>query len=58
MGLVEGADLAPTTQAVAGSEQTQRMLAEVLARWGEIKDKDLKPLNEQLAKVGLPVVTY
>jgi hypothetical protein len=58
MGLVEGADLAPTTQAVAGSEQAQRMLAEVLARWGEIKDKDVKPLNEQLAKVGLPVVTY
>ena len=58
MGLVEGADLAPTTQAVAGAQQIQRTLEQVLARWSEIKDKDVKALNEQLAKAGLPSVTY
>jgi len=58
MGVVEGADVTPTTQAVAASEQVQRTLAGVLSRWSEIKDKDVKALNEQLAKAGLPALTY
>jgi len=58
MGVVEGADVTPTTQAVAASEQVQRTLAGVLSRWSEIKDKDVKALNEQLAKAGLPAITY
>ncbi|HTF37927.1 MAG TPA: glycoside hydrolase, partial [Blastocatellia bacterium] len=58
MGLVEGADVTPTTQAVAASEQVQKTLAGVLSRWNEIKDKDVKALNEQLGKAGLPVLTF
>ena len=58
MALVEGADVAPTTQAIAASEQVKRTLEQVLARWSEIKDKDVKALNEQLAKAGLPALTY
>lgn len=58
MNLVEGADVAPTTQAVAASEQAQRSLVQVLARWSELKDKDIKALNEQLTKSGLPALTY
>jgi photosystem II stability/assembly factor-like uncharacterized protein len=58
MGLVEGADVTPTTQAVAASEQVQQTLAGVLSRWSEIKDKDVKALNEQLTKAGLPAVAY
>jgi len=58
MGLVEGADVKPTTQAAAASEQALRTLEQVLSRWNEIRDKDAKLLNEQLAKAGLPVLTY
>jgi hypothetical protein len=57
MGLVEGADVKPTTQAIAASLQVQRNLEQVFTRWNEIKDKDLKLLNEQLAKAGLPTLT-
>jgi hypothetical protein len=58
MGLVEGADVTPTTQAVAASEQAQRTLTGVLSRWSEIKEKDVKALREQLVKAGLPALTY
>jgi len=58
MALVEGADVAPTTQAVAASEQVKRTLEQVLARWSEIKEKDIKTLNEQLVKAGLPALAY
>src|SRR6185436_9505314 len=57
MELLEGADVPPTTQAVAASEQVRRTFEQVLARWGEIKDKDVKALNEQLRKAGLPQLT-
>lgn len=58
MGLVEGADVTPTTQAVAASEQVQRTLEQVLSRWSELKDKDARLLNEQLAQAGLPAITF
>ena len=58
MGLVEGADVTPTTQAVAASEQVKRSLEQVLARWSEIKDKDVRALDEQLTKFGLPRLTF
>jgi Mrp family chromosome partitioning ATPase len=56
MGLVEGADVTPTTQAVAASEQVQRTLAEVLSRWSEVKDKDVKALNEQLRQANIEII--
>jgi hypothetical protein len=30
----------------------------VLSRWSEVKDKDVKSLNEQLTKAGLPPLTF
>lgn len=57
MGLVEGADVPPTTQAMAGSAQVQRALAGVLSRWNEMKNTDVKALNEQLSKAGFPALT-
>jgi hypothetical protein len=54
MNLVEGADAMPTTQAIAASADLQRSLIEVLARWNDIKTKDVKTLNEQLRQAGLP----
>jgi photosystem II stability/assembly factor-like uncharacterized protein len=56
MGLVEGADVTPTTQAVAASEQAQRALSGVLSRWSDIKDKDVKSLNEQLRQANIETV--
>jgi hypothetical protein len=58
MDLVEGADVTPTSQAIAGSEQVQHTLEQVLAGWSGISDKDVKLLNDQLAKAGLPGLTY
>ncbi|HYV05618.1 MAG TPA: glycoside hydrolase [Blastocatellia bacterium] len=55
MELVEGADVAPTTQAIAGSVELQRRLDELLRRWSQIKSTDLKTLNEQLRKANLSV---
>lgn len=56
MGLVEGADVTPTTQAVAASEQVQHTLAEVLSRWSDVKDKDVKALNEQLRLANIEII--
>jgi hypothetical protein len=57
MNLIDGADARPTTQALKAVEDQQRALVELLARWGELKSKDVKALNDQLGKVNLPAVT-
>jgi photosystem II stability/assembly factor-like uncharacterized protein len=57
MNLVEGADTAPTTQAVAASDALQKSLADALSSWSEIKNKDVKSINDQLRQAGLPAIT-
>ena len=56
MNLVEGADVAPTTQAIAAASELQKSLNALLARWDEVKTKDVKTLNDELRKVGLPAI--
>ncbi len=56
MNLVEGADATPTTQVVAASEALQKSLADALSSWSEIKNKDVKSLNEQLRQAGLTLI--
>jgi photosystem II stability/assembly factor-like uncharacterized protein len=56
MNIIDGADVAPTTQAVAASDDLQKTLNELLARWTDLRNKDVKTLNEQLRQVGLPAV--
>ena len=56
MNLVEGADVMPTTQAIAAADELQRSLTEVLARWAEIKRNDVPTLNDQLRQAGLPAI--
>jgi photosystem II stability/assembly factor-like uncharacterized protein len=56
MNLVEGADATPTTQAVAASEVLQKSLTEALSSWSDIKNKDVKSINEQLRQAGLPAI--
>ena len=57
MGLVEGADVKPTTQAVSAAEEIQRRFSVLGSRWLEIKDRDLKSLNEQLRAASLNELT-
>lgn len=56
MEIFQEADVPPTTQAVAATEEAQNKLTEVLSRWNEMKARDVKSLNEQLRSVGLPLV--
>jgi photosystem II stability/assembly factor-like uncharacterized protein len=56
MNLIEGADAMPTTQAIAASDELQRSLGELIARWNEIKSREVKSLNDQLRQAGLPMI--
>ena len=51
--IVDSADAAPTTQAVATFAQVERALDEQLARWAEMRNKDLPAFNEQVKRAGL-----
>jgi photosystem II stability/assembly factor-like uncharacterized protein len=52
--LLQSADATPTTQAVTASKELQQSLGNLLARWNELKSKDLKPINERLRQANLP----
>jgi photosystem II stability/assembly factor-like uncharacterized protein len=56
LAVVDSADAAPTTQAVTTFAEVRKALDEQLARWGEIRNKDLSSLNQQLKQAGLPVI--
>ena len=53
MELIEGADVAPSSQAVAASLELQKTLEDLFARWREIRERDLKTLNDRLRAAGL-----
>jgi hypothetical protein len=55
--ILQGADATPTTQAAAACADAHQALLQVLGRWDELKGKELKALNEQLRKAGLPPLT-
>ena len=57
MGLVEGADATPTTQAVAAFKESQHTLAGLIARWNDLKKQDVAALNKRLGAAKLPVIT-
>jgi photosystem II stability/assembly factor-like uncharacterized protein len=54
LDILQGADEAPTSQAVAACADTQKRLGELKSRWQDLLGKDAKALNEQLRKAGLP----
>ncbi|MBI1740444.1 MAG: glycoside hydrolase, partial [Candidatus Koribacter versatilis] len=54
MGILQGADVTPTTQAVAAITDRRKALAALMAKWSEMKAKDLPAVNEQLRKANLP----
>lgn len=53
MGLVEEADVAPTAQAVAAFEASQKLGQSALKQWDLIVANHLAPLNAKLKKAGL-----
>jgi hypothetical protein len=58
-GAVDGADAAPSADAVAGFERIQPALKAVLGAWDQLKAKDLATLNARLkasggAEIALP----
>jgi photosystem II stability/assembly factor-like uncharacterized protein len=55
--ILQGADAAPTTQTVAACGETQKALHGLLARWGDMKSKDVKALDERLRQAKLPPLT-
>jgi photosystem II stability/assembly factor-like uncharacterized protein len=57
MRLLEGADVAPTTQAVAAAADRRAALAKLLERWNALKSRDLADLNARLKQANLPAVT-
>jgi hypothetical protein len=55
-GAVDGADTAPTPDAVTGFEKIQPSLAALQAAWDAWKAKDLAALNGRLQKAGQPAI--
>jgi photosystem II stability/assembly factor-like uncharacterized protein len=56
MGLLQGADVAPTTQAVAAVADSLKALGDLTARWSDLKTRELASLNAQLKEANLPTV--
>jgi hypothetical protein len=56
MGLLQGADVAPTSQLLAAVEDSRKALASLMARWNALKGEDLSKLNELLKQANLPPV--
>jgi photosystem II stability/assembly factor-like uncharacterized protein len=56
LSIVDSADAAPTTQAVAMFGDVEKTLDEQLIRWTEIQKKDLPALNAALQQAGIPEV--
>jgi photosystem II stability/assembly factor-like uncharacterized protein len=55
--LVDSADAAPTTQAMKTVAELQQALKSLLARWQDLKNKDVPALNEHLRRSNLQPVT-
>jgi photosystem II stability/assembly factor-like uncharacterized protein len=54
LNLLQEADAAPTTQAVVAVDEQGRRLAAALARWQEVRTKDVPAVNTQLRQAKLP----
>jgi hypothetical protein len=54
--VLQGADVAPTTQAVTACEETRKAVRDLEARWSELTDKEVKALNERLRQADLPLL--
>jgi photosystem II stability/assembly factor-like uncharacterized protein len=56
LGVLQGADAAPTTQATAGVAGAKKELDGLLTQWADIRQKDLAELNLKLKAADLPPI--
>jgi hypothetical protein len=56
MGLLQGADAAPTSQAVAAITERRQALSNLIAKWNALKAQDLTNMNAQLKAANLPAI--
>jgi photosystem II stability/assembly factor-like uncharacterized protein len=55
--LLQSADAQPTTQAAAAAADLQQKLNALLARFGEIRNSDVRALDDQLRRANLPTLS-
>jgi len=55
-GVLQEADVTPSTQATAAVTELMRQLPPLLQRWNQIKTKDVPALNQQLKNANLPEI--
>jgi hypothetical protein len=58
MNLLEGADVAPTTQALAAAARAEREFAALVSRWDALRTTELSALNARLRQLGLSPVSF
>jgi len=56
MGLLQGADAAPTSQALAAVTERRQALSNLMAKWNALKTQDMPNLNSQLKAANLPAI--
>jgi hypothetical protein len=56
MGLLQGADVTPTTQLVAAVADRRAAHAKLMTRWNALKGADLAALNATLKSAGAPAI--
>ena len=56
LGIIDGADAPPTTQAAAEVSAIQRTLQSQLTRWQDLQTRDVAALNAQLQQANLPAL--
>ena len=54
LGVLQEADVAPTTQAAAAVPELEQQVPSVMQRWEAIKSQDIPALNSQLKNANLP----
>jgi hypothetical protein len=54
LGVLQEADVAPTSQAASAVDELGKQLAPLLQTWQQIKSHELPALNQQLKSANLP----
>ncbi len=54
LGVLQEADVAPTTQAAGAVDELEKQLSPLMQSWQQIKSHDLPALNQQLKNANLP----
>ena len=56
LGILQGADAAPTSQAVASVTTARKELSDLFSKWAVVCEKDLVDLNAKLKAANLPAI--